>query len=144
MGTGTSEDVFCLLAIRGPTCDLRMPGIEPGSYDPKSSPLALCHRGGHKYSIRQITSAYHVHVSNWLLVDAFMHRFQFSNRADNIYIGKKMQILSISQFQYTSNHHQFDTLYCHKCVDLIHMPRFCKHFMWSSISQSEWSIGLWR
>ena len=41
-----SEDVFNLLAIRGPTRGEVMPGIEPGSSDPKPSPLPLCHRGG--------------------------------------------------------------------------------------------------
>ena len=46
-GTGTSEDVFNLLAIRGPTRGEGKPGIEPGSSDPKSSPLPLRHRGGH-------------------------------------------------------------------------------------------------
>ena len=46
MGTGTSEDVFNLLAIRGPTRGEGMPGIEPGSSDPQSSPLPLRHRGG--------------------------------------------------------------------------------------------------
>ena len=45
-GTGTSEDAFNLLAIRGPTCGEGMPGIEPGSSDPQSSPLPLRHRGG--------------------------------------------------------------------------------------------------
>ena len=38
-GTGTSADVFNLLAIRGPTRGEGMPGIEPGSSDPQSSPL---------------------------------------------------------------------------------------------------------
>ena len=45
-GTGTSEDVFYLLAIRGPTRGEGKRGIEPGSSDPKSSPLPLRHRGG--------------------------------------------------------------------------------------------------
>ena len=45
-GTGTSEAVFCLLAIRGPTRGEGKRGIEPGSSDPKSSPLPLRHRGG--------------------------------------------------------------------------------------------------
>ena len=45
-GTGMSEDVFYLLAIRGPTCGEGKRGIEPGSSDPKSSPLPLRHRGG--------------------------------------------------------------------------------------------------
>ena len=45
-GTGTSEDVFYLLAIRGPTSGEGNPGIEPGSSDPQSSPLPLRHRGG--------------------------------------------------------------------------------------------------
>ena len=44
--TGTSEDVFYLLAIRGPTRGEGMPGIEPGSTDPQSNPLPLRHRGG--------------------------------------------------------------------------------------------------
>ena len=48
MGTGTSEDVFNLLAIRGPTRSEGKPGIEPGSSDPQSSPLPLHHRGGLK------------------------------------------------------------------------------------------------
>ena len=42
---GTSEDVFNLLAIRGPTRVEGKPGIKPGSSDPQSSPLPLCHRG---------------------------------------------------------------------------------------------------
>ena len=46
MGTGTSEDVCYLLAIRGATRGEGKRGIEPGSSDPKSSPLPLCHRGG--------------------------------------------------------------------------------------------------
>ena len=46
-GTGTSEDVFYLLAIRGPTRGEGKRGIEPGSSDPKSSPLPLRQRGGH-------------------------------------------------------------------------------------------------
>ena len=45
-GTGTSEDVFYLLAIRVPTRGGGKRGIEPGSSDPKSSPLPLRHRGG--------------------------------------------------------------------------------------------------
>ena len=45
-GTGTSEDVFNLLAIKGPTRGDRMPGIEPGSPDLQSTPLPLCHNGG--------------------------------------------------------------------------------------------------
>ena len=45
-GTGTSEDVFYLLAIRGPTRGEGKRGIEPGSSDPKFSPLPLRHRGG--------------------------------------------------------------------------------------------------
>ena len=45
-GTGTSKDVFNLLAIRGPTRGEGKPGIEPGSSDPQSSPLPLHHRGG--------------------------------------------------------------------------------------------------
>ena len=49
-GTGTSEDVFNILAIRGPTRGDVMLGIEPGSSDPQSSPLPLRHRGGHKHS----------------------------------------------------------------------------------------------
>ena len=48
-GTGTSEDVFYLLAISGPTRGEGKPGIEFGSSDPKSSPLPLDHRGGHHY-----------------------------------------------------------------------------------------------
>ena len=46
MGTGTSKDVFNLHAIGGLTHSEVMPGIEPGSPDPKSSPQSLCHRGG--------------------------------------------------------------------------------------------------
>ena len=46
MGIGTSEDVFYLLAISGPTRGEGKRGIEPGSSDPKSSPLPLRHRGG--------------------------------------------------------------------------------------------------
>ena len=46
MSTGTSEDVFNLLAIRGPTRSEGKPGIEPESSDPQSSPLPLRHRGG--------------------------------------------------------------------------------------------------
>ena len=42
-GTGMSDDIFYLLAIRGPTCSEGMPGIEPGSSDPQSSPQPLCH-----------------------------------------------------------------------------------------------------
>ena len=34
-GTGTSEDVFYLLAIKEPTSSEGMPGIEPGSFDPQ-------------------------------------------------------------------------------------------------------------
>ena len=45
-GTGTSEDVFYLLAMRGPTRGEGKWGIEPGSSDPKSSPLPLRHSGG--------------------------------------------------------------------------------------------------
>ena len=45
-GHGTSEDAFYLLAIRGLTRGEGKPGIEPGSSDPKSSPLPLRHRGG--------------------------------------------------------------------------------------------------
>ena len=45
-GTGTSEDVFYLLAIRGPTRGEGKREIELGSSDPKSSPLPLRHRGG--------------------------------------------------------------------------------------------------
>ena len=45
-GTGTSEDVFYLRAIRGPTRSEGKPGIKPGSSDPQSSPLLLRHRGG--------------------------------------------------------------------------------------------------
>ena len=45
-GTGTSEDVFYLLAIRGPKRGEGKRGIEPGSSDPKSSLLPLRHRGG--------------------------------------------------------------------------------------------------
>ena len=40
------QDVFNLLAIRGPTRGEGMPGIEPKSSDPQFSPLPLCHRGG--------------------------------------------------------------------------------------------------
>ena len=40
-GTGTSEDVFYLLAIIGPTCGEGMLGIEPRSPNPQSSPLPL-------------------------------------------------------------------------------------------------------
>ena len=47
-GTGTSEDAFYLLAIRGPTRGEGKRGIEPGSSDPKSSPLPLRHRGGQR------------------------------------------------------------------------------------------------
>ena len=46
MGTGTSEDVFNLLVIKGPTPGEGIPGIEPGSLDPQSSPPSLHHRGG--------------------------------------------------------------------------------------------------
>ena len=45
-GTRTSEDVFYLLAIRCPARGEGKPGIEPGSSDPKSSPLPLRHHGG--------------------------------------------------------------------------------------------------
>ena len=45
-GNRTSEDIFYLLAIRGPTRGEGKRGIEPGSSDPKSSPLPLRHRGG--------------------------------------------------------------------------------------------------
>ena len=45
-GTGTSEDVFYLLAIRGPSRGEGKQDIEPVSSDPKSSPLPLHHRGG--------------------------------------------------------------------------------------------------
>ena len=44
-GTGKSEDVFYVLAVRGPTCGEGMPGIEPGSPEAQSSPLPLRHRG---------------------------------------------------------------------------------------------------
>ena len=40
-GTGTSEDIFYLLAIRGPSRGEGMPGLESGSSDPQSSPLPL-------------------------------------------------------------------------------------------------------
>ena len=43
---GTSEGVFYLLAIRGPTRGECMPRIDPGSPDPQSNPLPLCHCGG--------------------------------------------------------------------------------------------------
>ena len=46
-GTRTSEDVFYVLAIRGPTHGEGMPGIKPGSGgspDPQSSPLPLHRR----------------------------------------------------------------------------------------------------
>ena len=39
------ENVY-LLAIRGPTCSESMLGIEPGSPNPQSSLLPLCHRSG--------------------------------------------------------------------------------------------------
>ena len=42
-GTGTSEDVFYLLATRGPTRSESYPGIEPGSPDPQSSSLPIRH-----------------------------------------------------------------------------------------------------
>ena len=41
-----SEDLLKLLAIRGHTRSEDMPGIEPGSPDPKSSPLPLRQQGG--------------------------------------------------------------------------------------------------
>ena len=44
--TGTSEDVFYLLVIRGPTRDEGKRVIEPGSSYPKSNPFPLRHRGG--------------------------------------------------------------------------------------------------
>ena len=46
MGTGTSEDVLDLFAIGELTLGEGMPGIEPGSPDPKSSLLPLRHCGG--------------------------------------------------------------------------------------------------
>ena len=52
-GTGTSEDVFYLFAIRGPTRGEGKRGIEPGSSDPKSSPLTLRHRGRAVVDIRR-------------------------------------------------------------------------------------------
>ena len=54
-GTGTSEDVFNILAIRGPTRGEGMPGIEPGSSDPQSSPLPLRHRGGQYVHGKRLT-----------------------------------------------------------------------------------------
>ena len=45
-GTGTSEDVFNFLAIRGPTRGEGKLGLEPGSSDPQSSPLPLRHCSG--------------------------------------------------------------------------------------------------
>ena len=56
-GTGTSEDVFNLLAIRGPIHVEGKPGIEPGSSDPQSSPLPLRHRGGLKQRREDMSSA---------------------------------------------------------------------------------------
>ena len=53
-GTRTSEDVFYLLAIRGPTRGEGKRGIEPGSSDPKSSPLPLRHRGGPEEEVGHI------------------------------------------------------------------------------------------
>ena len=47
--TGTPEDVFYLLAIKGPTRSEGKPGIEPGSSDPQLSPLPLRHRVGLDY-----------------------------------------------------------------------------------------------
>ena len=46
MGIGTSEDVFNLLAIRGPKRGEGKLGIELVSSNPQSSPLPLRHRGG--------------------------------------------------------------------------------------------------
>ena len=43
MGTRTSEDVFYLLATRGPTHSEGMPEIEPRCPDPQSSPLPVRH-----------------------------------------------------------------------------------------------------
>ena len=43
-------------------------------------------------------------------------------------------ILSYSQLQYTYNHNQFDTLYCHTCVDFIHIPHFCKKCIYLIVS----------
>ena len=45
-------DVFNLLVIRGPTRGEGMTEIEPRSPDPQSTPIPLCHRGGHH---RQVT-----------------------------------------------------------------------------------------
>ena len=55
-GTGTSEDLFSILAIKGPTRGEGKPGIEPGSSDPQSSPLPLRHRGGPLYTHLSIIS----------------------------------------------------------------------------------------
>ena len=41
-----SEDVSNLLVSKGPTPDEGIPGIEPGSLDPQSSPESLHHRDG--------------------------------------------------------------------------------------------------
>ena len=43
--TGTSEDIFYFIAIRGTIRDESMPGIETRSSDSRSSPLPLRHRG---------------------------------------------------------------------------------------------------
>ena len=45
-GTGTSEGVFNLLVIRGLARGEGIPGIEPESPDPQSSPLLIRHPGG--------------------------------------------------------------------------------------------------
>ena len=45
-GTGTSEDVFNLLVIKGPTPGEGMQRLKTGSPDPQSSPPSLHHRGG--------------------------------------------------------------------------------------------------
>ena len=83
-GTGTSKDVFNLLAIRGPTRGEGKPGIEPGSSDPQSSPLPLLHRGGQDLSfnserhVNNLIHQYnqcnvcHVSILKWqLMINSF-------------------------------------------------------------------------
>ena len=63
-----------------------------------------------------------LYVWKWLRIDMFMQR-------------------SDSQFEYTSNLNQFDTLYCQTLVDFIHMLILSKFQVQFNISvgESEWS-----
>ena len=67
---GTSEDVFDLLAIRGPTRGEGMPGIEPVSSDQKSSPLPPRQRGG-RYPMNGKVLCYTVHMIHIIALGNF-------------------------------------------------------------------------